>query len=75
MLGGRLSRRNLLILLCQLEKLHQTWMAPKFEGDLDNVHEDNKESYGVMSESGDYFVSEPDGKRILKRFEHLKSKR
>lgn len=50
-------------------------MAPHYEGDLDHIAEDHKESYGVMNESGEYFVSEADGKRILKKFDILKNKR
>lgn len=50
-------------------------MAPHYEGEADQIEEEHKESYGVMSENGDYFVSEADGKRIWKKFELLKNKR
>lgn len=50
-------------------------MAPHFEGDISGVPEDHKDSYGVMMEGGEYFVTEADGRRILKRFESMKNKR
>ena len=50
-------------------------MAPHYEGDQSHLPEDHKESYGVMNEVGEYFVSESDGKRIQKKFEALKQKR
>ena len=49
-------------------------MVPQIEEGHDPETE-NKESYGVMNENGEYFVAESDSKRILKKFKSLRSKR
>ena len=70
-LDNNLSRRNLLVFLSQLERVHLSWMAPtQVEG-----QEESKDSHGSFNDKGEFMVSEAESKRLQKKFEPLRAKR
>lgn len=59
-LDNKLSRRNLLVFLCQLERVHLSWMAPApVEG-----QEESKDSHGSFNDKGEFMVTEVESKRL-----------
>lgn len=74
-LDYKLSKRNVLVLLAQVEKVSAAWMVP--------VKEEGKEGEWVASTSGlgvfnfkdEFYVSEEDGKKLRKKFEAMRLRR
>ena len=72
-LKGKLSRRNILVFVCQIEKIQLEWMSQESEvqndefivnddedeaGEKSTAKDQKDEEYGHINNKGEYFISE-----------------
>lgn len=70
-LGGRTTHRNLLVLLCQIEKI----LLPNMTAKEESEEPEKLNTYGRFNEEGEFVLSEKESNRIFKKCDNMRKKR